>query len=95
MCCPCGLICGNHKQQLQQFQNYLLPLQRQLLLQLQLLILLRVLCVQAGVQVRATEQHATDERFTQTQRQHRVCHVDEHNATGAAIKRFAAKMSDT
>lgn len=73
-----------------QMRFHLLPLlqvHRLLLLQL----VERVLCTQTGVQMRATEQHATDERLTQPQRQHCVRHVDEHNATGAAIKRFAAR----
>jgi len=64
---------------------YLLPQQCCLwLLQglcLLFLLLQRVLCVETGVEMRATKQHATDERLTQTQRQHRVRHVDEDNAT--------------
>lgn len=46
----------------------------------------RRFCVaQTCVDVHARQHDAANEGFTQTQRQHCVCHVDEDNTTGTTI----------
>jgi len=45
---------------------------------------------QAGVQMDDAQEDASDQSLPEAEGQHRVGHVDEHDAAGAAVEGFAA-----